>query len=260
MKNILEELRKGNVVIGTICNIEHPQILELMGYAGWDYVLINLEDNPTSPYGGSFDNLVRAAYAADIAPMAKILLPDIGMVYKALNFGCKIIHVSIEEREQLETVMRATNYPPEGNRIAYPFLRANKYGAIPFQDYWRKENKETTIVPLLETEKAMENMEDILSVEGVEIATIGPFDLAMNIGGVGEPGVAEKVEKYWAKFESVCRDKGIHILKPVAEPAQLKDAVACGCKCIIATADVPCLLEHNVNWVKGLREEISKLK
>ena len=60
MKNILKELQDGNVVIGTICNIEHPQVIELMGYTGWDYVLINLEDNATSPYGGSFDNLVRA--------------------------------------------------------------------------------------------------------------------------------------------------------------------------------------------------------
>ncbi len=259
MKNILEELRNGNVVIGTISNIEHPQIIELMGYAGWDYVLINLEDNPASPYGGSFDNLVRAAYAADIAPMAKILLPDVGMVYKALNFGCKIIHVSIEKREQLEKLIKASKYPPAGNRIAYPFLRANKYGTIPFQDYWREENDATSIVPLLETVDAMENMEEILSVEGIEIATIGPFDLAMDLGGVGEPGVDEKVQKYWEKFEAVCKAKGIHVLKPVADPAMLKETVDRGCKCIIASADIPCLLEHNVNWVKGLREEIDKL-
>ena len=182
------------------------------------------------------------------------------MVYKALNFGCKIIHVSIERREQLEPLMKAAKYPLEGNRIAYPFLRANKYGVTPFKDYWRQENEETTIVPLLETVEAMENMEDILSVEGVKIATLGPFDLAMNLGGVEEPGVAEKVEESWVKFETVCREKGIHILKPVATPADLKGAVARGCKCIVASADIPCLLEHNKTWVQALRKEISELK
>jgi 2-keto-3-deoxy-L-rhamnonate aldolase RhmA len=259
MKDILNALRNGEIVIGTVCDIEHPQVLEIIGYAGWDYVLINTEDSTTSPYGGSLDNLARAAYAAGITPMAKILLPDIGMVYKALNFGIKIIHASIKERGELEVLMKAVKYPPEGKRIAFPFLRATKFGAVPWNDYWRAENRSTTIVPLLETVEAMDNMEDILSVEGVELATLGPFDLAMNIGGVGAPDVAEKVDDYWRKFEAVCKVKGIHIMKPVADPSQLRETVERGCRCIIATADIQALFEYERKWVTGLKAEINRL-
>jgi 4-hydroxy-2-oxoheptanedioate aldolase len=259
MRDILEALRNGEIVIGTVCDIEHPQVLEIIGYAGWDYVLINAEDSTTSPYGGSLDNLARAAYAAGITPMVKILLPDIGMVYKALNYGIKIIHASIKEKRELELLMKAVKYPPEGTRIAFPFLRATKFGAVPWDNYWRAENRSATIVPLLETVEAMDNMDDILSVKGIELATIGPFDLAMNIGGVGAPGVAEKVDDYWKKFESVCKAKGIHIMKPVAAPSQLRAAVERGCRCIIATADIQALFEYERNWVTGLRDEIDKL-
>jgi 2-keto-3-deoxy-L-rhamnonate aldolase RhmA len=102
-------------------------------------------------------------------------------------------------------------------------------------------------------------MEEILSVKGVELATIGPFDLAMNIGGVGVPGVAEKVDDYWKKFEAVCKAKGIHVMKPVAAPSQLRETVERGCRCIIATADIQALFEYERNWVTGLREEIERL-
>ena len=105
----------------------------------------------------------------------------------------------------------------------------------------------------------MENMEDILSVEGIELATLGPFDLAMNIGGVGAPGVDEEVDGYWRKFEAVCRKEGIHVMKPVPDPSQLKETVERGCRCIIATADIQALFEYERTWVTGLRAEIDRL-
>ena len=259
MKDILKELREGRTCIGTICNIEHPQVIELIGYAGWDYVLINMEDSTTSPYGGSLDNMVRAAYAADITPMAKLLMPDLGQVYKALNYGIKIIHVSVNSRDELDRLMKATKYPTEGGtRISFPFLRANKYGVTPFQDYWREENKACTIVPLLETNEAMENMEEILSYPGLELATIGPFDLAMHLGGIGEDGVAEKIDGYWAKLENLCVKNGVNFIKPVGSEEQVKEAYDRGCRCIIAGADIPAILETEKAWANGLRGELKK--
>ena len=260
MKDILKALRDGEVVIGTVCNIEHPQVLEIIGYSGWDYVLINTEDSTTSPYGGSLDNMVRAAFAAGITPMSKILMPDVAMVYKSLNFGIKIIHASIKNRSELETLTRAVKYPPQGTRIAFPFLRNNGFGARPWGDFREEEDASTTIVPLLETVEAMENMEDILSVEGVELATMGPFDLAMNLGGLGAPGVAEKIEEYWRKFEKICKAKGISVMKPVPDVSKVRETVERGCRCIIATADIEALYQWEHNWVTGLRTEIDKLK
>jgi 2-keto-3-deoxy-L-rhamnonate aldolase RhmA len=98
----------------------------------------------------------------------------------------------------------------------------------------------------------MEYVEAILSVDDVEIATIGPFDLAVHMGGVGEPGVAENINNFCAALESVCRDNDIHILKPVGNPPRLKDAIPRGCQCIIASVDISYLLDHNKRWVKTM--------
>ena len=262
MKNILEELRKGNVVIGTSVMIENAQIVELTGCAGWDYIMINVEDSALPTAGMGLDNLARAARAADVAVMLKLLRPDLGMIYKALNMGYNILHVSISKPEELEMALKATKYPMEnGGRIGCGTIAGTKYGIEPFNDYYSHANNDNTICPIFETIEGVENMEAILSVEGLEIVTFGPFDLALCLGGLGKPEVTEKVEAYWKKLIKLCKAKGIHVSRAMHDYdriSQVNEWIDAGVKCILAAGDAALLAKGNVKWVKGLRAEINK--
>ncbi|MBN2404256.1 MAG: hypothetical protein JXE06_01595 [Coriobacteriia bacterium] len=255
MKDILKELREDRVVLGAVCNIESYTAVEILGAAGWDFVLINAEDGVVSPYGASLDVMIMACYAAGVAPQVKLLLPDAGMVYKSLNFGARAVHVSVANRKELEECMRAAKYPPEGNRIASHFVRGARYGAIPWNEYLARENSSVTVVPLLESQEAMDNLEDILDVKGVEIAVIGGFDLACRLGGVGRPEVKTLVDQYWDRLVRVCTSKGIHVMKHV-EPGEGKAAVAQGFRCLISGIDSEMLLKENMRLAGSLRAEI----
>jgi 2-keto-3-deoxy-L-rhamnonate aldolase RhmA len=255
MKDILQELRDGRVVLGAVCNIDSYMAVEILGAAGWDFVLINTEDGIVSPYGQSLDVMIMACYAADIAPQVKLLLPDAGMIYKALNFGAKVIHVSVNNRRELEECMRAAKFPPEGNRIASHFVRGARYGAMPWNDFLESENRSVTIVPLIESQEAMDELEDILSVGGVEIAVIGGFDLACRLGGVGKPEVQKQVAAHWDRLAQVCSKKGIHVMKHV-EPGEAQSVVAQGFRCLISGIDTEMLLNENVRQANSLRAEL----
>jgi len=190
VKDIIKALRNGEVVIGVGCQIPAPCVVEMMGYAGWDYVNINCENAPIAPYGTELENMIRAAYAGDIYPMVKLLSNSPAMIWQALDLGAKAVMVSIRNKEELLRAIAATKYAPHGNRNGAPSIRAAKYGFVPWPEYMEQAYTEAPVIPLLETREAMDNMDDILSVDGLALVTIGPFDLALDLGGLEKPGVA----------------------------------------------------------------------
>ena len=134
-------------------------------------------------------------------------------------------------------------------------VRGCKYGASDWNTFLKEENDSVTIVPLLESQEAMDNMEDILSVPGVEIAVIGGFDLACRLGSVGDPETQKKVSQYWDKLVRVCKEKGIHVMKHV-EPGEAKSAYDQGFRCLISGIDSEMLLNVNKKEVTALKSEL----
>lgn len=93
MKDIKKALKNGEVVIGVCCDISDPSVVAILGYTGWDYVIINCEGRTASPFGAELENLIRAAYIADITPVVKVPENDSAMVASAVNLGAKIVEV-----------------------------------------------------------------------------------------------------------------------------------------------------------------------
>jgi 4-hydroxy-2-oxoheptanedioate aldolase len=103
--------------------------------------------------------------------------------------------------------VRSTKYPPEGNRGSTDYCRAAKYGAWDWSSYRKDANKETLVIPLIEDKEGIDNIDEILSVKGIDVVRIGAFDISMELGFGGEytSVVKEQVEK----IISSCREKGI---------------------------------------------------
>lgn len=261
MKNIKSALRNGEIVIGATCYTSHPSVIEIFGYAGWDYVLINSENSSISPYGFDLENLIRAADVAGVNAIIKVTDTEPAMIRKALDFGATAVMVSCRNKEDCIAAMKATQYPPKGIRQADDCLRVEKYGAISWSSYLKQVDEEIFIVPLLESKEAMDNLEEILSVEDLDLVTIGPFDLAIDLGGVGDPAIEGQIKDYWGKMLGICQEKGISVMKTAHDVASVKEAILMGYRCIIfpPACDIEVLNNVENHWVKELRKAIKEI-
>jgi 4-hydroxy-2-oxoheptanedioate aldolase len=195
LRDIKTALDAGDVLIGPFSVSASPTLVETIGYAGFDFVLIDCEHAATSPFGTELEGLVRAAYAADIAPIVRVTRNDRGQILKALNFGAKAVVVPhVNTREGAEDMVSAAHYAPLGRRSCAPPVRAAKHGFVDWSTHYHKTVKDTLVIPILEEVEAIQNVEEIASVEGLGGLFFGPFDLAVSMGlpdAVFDPTVHE---------------------------------------------------------------------
>jgi 4-hydroxy-2-oxoheptanedioate aldolase len=183
MKHIKEALSRGDVLWGTIIVSSSPINVEISGYLGYDFTFIDAEHSPTSPYGRDMEHLIRAAYAADVTPFCRVSRNDVAQIKKLLDFGAKgIIAPFINNKKDAEYLVESCLFPPAGNRGGCPGVRAQRYGVENWFDFMKRSNEELIIMPVLERMEAIENLEEILSVPGINTVLFGPFDLAVELG------------------------------------------------------------------------------
>lgn len=136
MKDLKVALRRGERIIGTFCVSNSPSIVEIIGYAGFDFVIIDCQHSATNPYGSELENMVRAAYAADITPIVRVTRNDEAQILKALDFRAKgLIVPQVGSKGEVEQLVSATHYPPMGHRSSTPVIAATKYGFRPWAGY-----------------------------------------------------------------------------------------------------------------------------
>lgn len=197
MKDLIEAARKGEKLLGTIIVSSSPVNVEISGYLGYDFVLIDSEHATASPFGEEMENLIRAAYAADITPIVRIIKNDRAQIRKVLDFGAKgIVSPFMNTVEDAKSFVSECLFPPEGNRGGAPVVRATKYGAVSWSEYVKRANEETIIMGIIERKQGLENMDQICSVKGLNSILCGPFDLAMELGirPKGEQAVSETLQ------------------------------------------------------------------
>lgn len=260
MKNIKQAMKNGEIVMGVCCDISDPSVVEILGYTGWDYVIINCEGGTTSPFGAELENMIRAAYLADVTPVVKVPENNPAMIATAVKLGAKLVEVpKINTKEDVIAALRAAKYPPQGSRMTCWGIPATKYGAVPWSEHVPAANEEITIYAVLEEQEAMDNMEDILSVEGLEIVLIGWLDLLLRLGGVGDPNAQAMVKKYRQKLLDLCKEKGIAVIQGVSDAASVKEAISMGARGLLFGQDDMTMLHNaSMRWVGDLRKAIKE--
>jgi 4-hydroxy-2-oxoheptanedioate aldolase len=156
-----------------------PDVLACEVYAGqgWDSVTLDMQ------HGGSNINdavplLAAIQSAGDATPIIRVPWNDPGQIMRALDAGAMgIICPMINTKAEAEALVRSSRYPPMGERSFGPY-RASQYGA----DYWQKANEEVLIFAMVETRQAVSNLEEILSVKGINGVYVGPSDLSLSMG------------------------------------------------------------------------------
>ena len=180
MKNLLKEkLQKGQVVIGTGVGIGHPDVTEVLSRLGFDWLFIDSEHAPLSIE--TMQVMMQAMNGSDCTPIIRPQWNDMVIIKRVLDIGAHGVLIPwVNTKEEAEYAVRACKYPPEGLRGCGP-----RRCALFDPDYIKTANDEILVIVQIETRKAVSNIDDILSVKGVDACFIGPLDLSLSFGFQG---------------------------------------------------------------------------
>ena len=196
---------EGGVVHNGWLHVTSPFAVEVMAHAGYDCLTVDTQHGP--PDIGSAIPMFQAISTTDVVPFARVGWNEPGTIMKLLDAGCYgVICPMIEGRKDAEAFVGACRYPPEGYRSYGPF-RANIYGG---EDYAENANETVVTMAMIETRAALDDLDGILSVPGLDAVFIGPSDLGQGLGlGPGmdreEPEVVEAIDR----IVGSARDKGL---------------------------------------------------
>ncbi|ABR46732.1 2-dehydro-3-deoxyglucarate aldolase [Alkaliphilus metalliredigens QYMF] len=213
---IQNELSEGKYVVGPFMKLASPAIVEIMGKAGFDYVIIDCEHGPTNMLQA--EDMVRAAKLVGISPVIRVSANDPVMISRALDIGADAVQVpQISTKEDAERVAKAAKFAPLGERGSCPYVRAAEYSHLDKKEYFKKANEETMVIIHIEGEEGAKNIDEILSVEGIDVIFIGPYDLSQSLGVPGEvdhPKVVEMMEMVVEKAKGKGKTVGTFVESP----------------------------------------------
>ena len=177
MKNILKaKLQRGDDVIGTFVTLPHPDVTEVLSRMGFDWLLIDGEHAVTGLE--TMTVMLQAMNGSNCTPIIRPQWNDIVIIKRILDLGAHGVLVPwVNTREQAEYAVRACRYPPVGLR-GYGPRRAGLFDP----DYIYTANDEIMVIVQIETREAVNNVDEILAVDGIDACYIGPFDLSLSYG------------------------------------------------------------------------------
>ncbi len=175
-----QRLLDGEVLLGMQLRLGTPAIAELFSHAGFDYIVIDCEHAPQTPVGVQAQLQAIDSAGRGTTSIVRLGRNDPDEIRLYLDMGAKGIVVPfISTAEQARIGAEACRYPPKGIRGFGP-ARAAAYGFN--TEYFSQFNDEVLFMPIIETAEAVENIDEILAVEGLDSFVIGPVDLSISMG------------------------------------------------------------------------------
>jgi 4-hydroxy-2-oxoheptanedioate aldolase len=177
-------LKRGETVQLCFVRLPEPGVVEILGYAGFDGVIIDTE------HGGigwsETERMILAAYAADITPLVRIQKSDPQLAGYALDLGALgVIAPHVGSAAEAGELRDGALYPPEGHR-AIGIGRPAKWSAIPQAEYFTTMNSEVLVGAMVESAEAAAQL-DAIAAAGLDLLILGPSDLSAALGELGAP-------------------------------------------------------------------------
>jgi 4-hydroxy-2-oxoheptanedioate aldolase len=214
-----QKLLAGQQQIGFWLGMGSPNAAEIAGGAGFDSLLIDGENGPND-----ITSLLSQMHDLQGSESSKVIRPPVGEAWilkQILDIGCQTVLVPmVETAEQAKQLVQAVNYPPKGIRgVGAALARASHHNRIP--DYLQTANEQVCLLIQIEAQRGLDNLEKILTVDGIDGVFIGPADLAADMGYLGLP-TAEPVQQAVcaAIKQIVAAGKAAGILMAVPELVQ----------------------------------------
>ncbi len=205
---VKRDLRKGKMTLGTmVFEFATPGIARIAAAAGAEFVVFDQEH---SGWGiDTIRTLMATARAADVVPLVRVPATQYHFIARPLDVGARGVMVPmVETAEQASLVVSSAKYPPQGNRgAAFGVAHDDYEAAVDVLSGMQNANDETLVIVQIETQRGIENVEEIAAVESVDVLWIGLNDLTNSMGIPGQfdhPDYLRAIDR----FLEACRGKG----------------------------------------------------
>ena len=230
MKKLLSQLS-----IGSWITLGHPAVAEIMATAGFDWLVVDLEHSAINI--GQAEELIRTIDLKGTPALVRLSSNNAEQIKRVMDSGAQgVIVPMVNSPAEALAAVEATKYAPVGTR-SVGLARAQGYGTR-FSEYFQWQQENSAVIVQIEHILAVSNLEDILSVEGVDGYIVGPYDLS---GSLGDPGNFGS-EEFLSAMDEIRRVSkrldvpgGVHIVEP--DPESLRNCVNEGNKFIAYSVD-----------------------
>lgn len=188
---IKEKMAAGKPVYGAMVQFPDPDLVEMLGHAGFDWILIDAEHGSINE--NDCANMVRACELADTTSIVRPPSNDPHVILRFMDRGAQGVQVPhVNTVEDARAAVEAVKYHPVGKRGVTSAARSAGYGfREPIPEYVRISNAETLVCVMIEEHRAMLNLREIVKVEGIDVFFVGAGDMAQSMGYPGVRGVPE---------------------------------------------------------------------
>ena len=241
----------GGTVVNGWVHIPSPFSAEVLAHSGLDSLTIDMQHGPVDY--ASLVAMLQAISTTNTVPVVRVPWHDPGLVMRALDAGAyAVICPMVDTPGQAEAFVGACRYPPDGYRSYGPF-RAALYGG---EDYTEHANQTVVAIAMIETREALEKLEKILDVDGLDGVFVGPSDLGQSLGyGPGtdreEPEMVEAIDTVVA----AARDRGLAAGIFTGSPEQAPRMIEKGFNFVNVSTDVQLLAGAAAEVVAQLKGE-----
>lgn len=247
-----KKLRNKESAIGTFVKTNDPAIVEVLALAGFDFFV--LDNEHVAMDREQLTNIVRAAEAFDIEPIVRVKENQQVEILQNLDLGYMGVQVpNVDTPEEAESLVQSVKYGPRGIRGVSPSVRACCYGTCNVKEYIEKSNDNTLVISHCETKTCVDNLDEILKIDGIDVIFIGPMDLSQSLGLVGEttnPVVKDTIDYVMDKVRD--SDKAIGTVAGTPQAAQ--ELVKKGVQYILLSSDQGMMMKWAKEALKEIRE------
>ena len=182
-RTLRERLLDGETTVGTFQLIGSSMVSEMAGIAGMDFVIVDQEHGPLT--AETSVGLCAAAERGGAAPIVRVRENSEAEIQRALDIGAAGVEIpQIETKADAEAAVNHARFDPLGERGLSPYVRAGGYTG--HDDYTARQNEETTVIVHIEGERGVENLDDIIAVDGIDVLFLGPYDMSQSLGISGQ--------------------------------------------------------------------------
>jgi 2-dehydro-3-deoxyglucarate aldolase len=217
-----QKLANRELTVGSWLTIGSTVVAEIMAQAGYDWLTIDMEHSAITL--DIAQEMIRTIELSGVSPLVRVGHNDPNSIKRVMDAGAHgVIVPMVNSRHDAEQAVRSVKYPPQGFR-GVGLARAQKYG-VDFEGYrqWNEEN--SIVIVQVEHIKSVDNLEAILSVEGVDGFLVGPYDLSGSLGVPGQfdhPAVVEALQRVRTISQEMKALSGFHVIPPDVDSFTLK--------------------------------------
>lgn len=216
------KMRSKTFTLGSWITIPHQSIVEILSSAGFEWLVLDLEHSAIDFQ--KTQEMIAHIQAQGMQGLVRVSSNDPVVIKRSMDIGADgVIVPMVLNQEDAQKAVDAVRYPPFGNR-GVGLSRAQHYG-IGFEAYNKWVNSQSVVIVQVEHIDAVNNLESILSLEGVDGIIVGPYDLSASLGMPGQFNAPEVVEALNRVEEISSKHKkalGFHVIKPTHKEVMTK--------------------------------------